>query len=209
MQHMNFKNVISKQLKEPKGYLGLYIGYWMNKLNEGMYQMVFDHLDTTNSKSILELGIGNGKFLFEIAKKNQTIHFSGIDISKTLLRKAKKNNSEFIKNGQVNILYGNVNAIPYADSSFDSIYSTNTIYFWENPAAVLEEIKRVLKPNGKLLLALNTHHDMTLNQYDSKFFTFYSEEKVIALLEGNGFRIIGSYYKKFEREDSLLLVARY
>lgn len=204
---MKFKNLISKQLCKPKGLLGWYVGKWMNALNKEMYQMIYEHLNFKDAHQILEIGIGNGLFLRNISSKHPNIQFSGIDISKTMIRHAKRMNKRFIQINRVIIKYGNANSIPFPNDSFDSIYSANTIYFWTDPEQILKEVSRVLKPNGQFLLAFNTQEDMTQNNYNANFFTFYTKEKAENLLFENGFEIIENYYERFSKEDSLLLIA--
>jgi ubiquinone/menaquinone biosynthesis C-methylase UbiE len=52
----------------------------------------------------------------------------------------------------VEVVAGSAEAIPYADESFDVVVSTFMLCSVADPAAVLAEARRVLKPDGKLVL---------------------------------------------------------
>ena len=52
----------------------------------------------------------------------------------------------------VEVVAGSAEAIPYADESFDVVVSTFMLCSVADPAAVLAETRRVLKPDGKLVL---------------------------------------------------------
>lgn len=59
---------------------------------------------------------------------------------------------------------GDAHNLPFADNTFDTIISTEVIEHTTWPWIVLEELSRVLKPNGKLVISWPwlypiTHHD--------------------------------------------------
>jgi ubiquinone/menaquinone biosynthesis C-methylase UbiE len=52
----------------------------------------------------------------------------------------------------VEIVEGSVEKMGFSDDFFDLVTAIETYYFWPSFADALQEIKRVLKPGGKLLL---------------------------------------------------------
>jgi ubiquinone/menaquinone biosynthesis C-methylase UbiE len=52
----------------------------------------------------------------------------------------------------IELVDGNAEAIPFPDATFDAVVSTFMLCSVADPAAVLAEVRRVLKPNGKLVL---------------------------------------------------------
>src|SRR5690349_7190753 len=48
--------------------------------------------------------------------------------------------------------------LPFADSSFDLVYSSNVLEHVPDLAALYREIRRVLKPGGRALHVVPTHH---------------------------------------------------
>ena len=98
---------------------------------------------------ILDIGCGNGCLAEEIEKilPNKII---GIDFSEELLGVAKNRN---LKN--VTFQQGNALQLEFADNSFEIILTERCLInleSWENQKKALEEIKRILRPNGIFIL---------------------------------------------------------
>lgn len=56
---------------------------------------------------------------------------------------------------KVQLTLGNVTDLPYRDDSIDTVFHCNNYYFWDDRPLILKGILRVLKPNGKMITALN------------------------------------------------------
>ena len=98
--------------------------------------------------NVLEIGIGSGLNLPIYNTKNVK-HLTAIDPSKEVW---KKNNID-IKNLPFVFTFVEAFAenIPKDDNSFDTVVITYTLCTISDTKKALEEIRRVLKPNGKLL----------------------------------------------------------
>ena len=129
----------------------------MNKNDdEQKYLMFLRHLrayeyakEFVNDKNVLEIGCGSGygsKFLSQFAKSITTV-----DIDKDSLEYAKKNNSNSnIEYINANILEG----INKNDQSYDIAISFQVIehIYSKDSGKFLNEIKRLLKPDGKIII---------------------------------------------------------
>ncbi|MDH3381915.1 MAG: class I SAM-dependent methyltransferase [Flavobacteriaceae bacterium] len=82
---MSISYFLSKQLKLPKGFLGFFVSLLMNKVNKPMYTKSLNLLAPDTMDTVLEIGIGNGKFLNSIAEKVPNGLVIGIDISPTMV----------------------------------------------------------------------------------------------------------------------------
>jgi len=98
-------------------------------------------------------------------------------------------NADWVAAGLATFMHGDLAALPFTTGAFDKIFSVNTIYFWENDTQALSEIKRVLKPGGKLVLALRPKHQMERYPFAQYGFRMLSKEALIELLENHGFVI--------------------
>ena len=67
------------------------------------------------------------------------------------------------------------------------------------------EIKRVLKPGGKFVIALNTKDAMKGSEYVKERFKLYNKEKVESLFRNSGFISVRSTYKKLKVDDVLCM----
>lgn len=97
---------------------------------------------------VLELGIGGGLNLpFYDPGRVQSV--TGVDPSDGLRRLAQA--AARPATLQVDILAGEAEALPFDSQSFDSVVCTFTLCSVHTPAAVLAEVRRVLKPTGAFL----------------------------------------------------------
>ena len=95
---------------------------------------------------VLEVGFGNGLNLRHYPAGVESL--DGLDPSPLAERLARKEIGRVPF--PVRVHTGSGEAIPFSDGSFDSVVLTWTLCTIRDPAAALREIRRVLKPSGKL-----------------------------------------------------------
>jgi ubiquinone/menaquinone biosynthesis C-methylase UbiE len=86
----------------------------------------------------LEVGVGTGRFASALGVSE------GIDPSPAML--------EIAAGRGIKTLRGSVESLPYPDMSFDGLLMVLVLCFLENPEQALGECRRVLRPDGRLLL---------------------------------------------------------
>ena len=96
---------------------------------------------------VLEISFGSGVNLPYYCKDCEIV---GIDISKEMLKRAKKRASKYGR--KVNLKEGNVEKLIFKDEQFDYVVDTLGLCTFANPDKALIEMKRVCKRNGKILL---------------------------------------------------------
>lgn len=98
--------------------------------------------------SVFELGCGGGlnQALYD---RDKVTFFAGIDPHAKLLEGARLRARE--QGWEHDIREGRGEDIPFADSSFDTVVCTYTLCSVDDPARVLDELRRILKPGGALL----------------------------------------------------------
>ena len=94
---------------------------------------------------ILDIGCGSGKFLFEMKKKGWEVY--GVEVNESA---AKLGNE--LEN--LNIHCGNLLTSKFPSNSFDYIRSNHSFEHMMNPIEVLNEIHRIIKPDGKLMIGV-------------------------------------------------------
>jgi ubiquinone/menaquinone biosynthesis C-methylase UbiE len=97
---------------------------------------------------ILEIGIGTGKNIDYYNKKAEVI---GIDFSEKMLEQAY---IKLAKSGKKNITLKQMDAenLEFKDNTFDYVVTSCVFCSVPNPIKGLKEIKRVLRPSGKLIM---------------------------------------------------------
>lgn len=109
---------------------------------------------------ILEAGTGKGHFALELARAGY--RFTTFDISETEQAFAKLNLRYFGLDKQVDFRIEDGESLGFADSSFDVIFSINTLHHLANPYKVIDELLRVLSSQGKLVLSDFTKEGLSL-----------------------------------------------
>lgn len=107
---------------------------------------------------ILDLGCGTGTYFFDLRNKNNEVF--GIDFSSTAINAAKDK-------GYVELVQGSITELPYPENYFDFIFCTEVLEHVLDYKKGIEEINRVLKPNGRLLLTTTTYYT-SIFQVDRK-----------------------------------------
>jgi methionine biosynthesis protein MetW len=100
---------------------------------------------------LLDLGCGDGSFLFKIKHRARELH--GIDISSTRIAEAIKKRDEV--HTRPDIIFKSVdidNTLPYDDDFFDKITCIATFEHIYDPYSVIKEVNRILKRSGVLII---------------------------------------------------------
>lgn len=141
-------NQLAQQLRCPYDEEGITVGKLLDDTNKGMILESIKSLDIQNKHRILELGYGNASHLPEILKQACDVKYFGMEISDVMQQQAVTINAKYVKKMMASFQIYDGQKVPYVLNFFDRIITVNTIYFWENPSALLNDIYRVLKPNG-------------------------------------------------------------
>jgi len=101
---------------------------------------------------ILDVGTGPGYLPIAIARRSSGIRVVGIDLSRPLIRMARKNAAREGLSDRLTFEVGNAARLRFADESFDMVISTGVVHSLRNPVAVLREMRRVLKEGGEAII---------------------------------------------------------
>ena len=96
---------------------------------------------------VLEIGIGSGRNLSLYGPEVDQV--CGIDPSPELLDRAREQIGD--ARVSVGLVRGSAEQLPFPDAAFDALVMTWTLCSIPNPTAALTEMRRVLKPGGRLV----------------------------------------------------------
>ena len=100
---------------------------------------------------ILEVGTGKGYFTVELAKEGY--NFVSIDVSSEEQEFARLNIKYFGFEKFVDFRIENAESLSFSTSSFDIVFSINTIHHLANPIKVTDELIRIITLEGKIVLS--------------------------------------------------------
>lgn len=186
MKKNNYET-IARQLSCPEGEEGIGTGQQMQETNGHMIRETLKVLNA-NGKSVLELGYGNGAHVALLSKMYPNADYHGLEISTTMYQEARKLNTA----GRQFDWY-NGKEIPMDSGSLGVVFSVNTVYFWEDPIQLVQEIYRVLEATGVLVLAFRDKDFMASLPFVAYGFQLYTTEELCGLLTTAGFKIRDTY----------------
>ncbi|WP_414732810.1 class I SAM-dependent methyltransferase [Acetobacterium carbinolicum] len=96
----------------------------------------------------IDVGTGFGNLGLELAKLTPDIETILFDLSDEMLKEAQQNCVRMMLSDRVRIQQGNVEQLPFEDNMADLIISRGSIFFWDDQVKGVNEIYRVLKPEG-------------------------------------------------------------
>lgn len=135
-------------------------------------------------RTILDIACGEGYGSAMLAKKAKKV--IGVDISEETIRHANKR----YKKQNIEFKVGSCSDIPLPDGSVDYVVSFETIEHHDQHEQMMKEIKRVLRPNGILLIS-----SPDKGNYNDKL--GYDNEFHVKELNENEFkRLINKYFKR-------------
>jgi ubiquinone/menaquinone biosynthesis C-methylase UbiE len=97
--------------------------------------------------SVLDIGCGSGRLLRKVHGYWPEAHLSGVDPAQGMLSVARQ------LTPAARFSMGSGEALPLEDASVDLALSTISFHHWQDQAAGLREVARVLRPGGCFLLA--------------------------------------------------------
>jgi len=113
-------------------------------------------LEIGSCDSVLEVGFGPGVIIQRLSQLAVAGHIAGIDPSQEMVAQARARNATAIKNGRVDLRRGSVEHLPFDDNAFDKALAINSMQVWPDSAAGLREMRRVIKPSGRVALGFYT-----------------------------------------------------
>ena len=141
-------------------------------------------------KTVLELATGTGLIAKSIV--NAAAHIEATDASVEMIAEAKRDNRSAKLHFSVQF------RLPYANQSFDVVIVSNALHIVPQPEKALQEIKRVLKDDGVLIVPTFTHAGNSFSGKVRAFFmklagfplhSKWTSEEYLCFLQQNGWTV--------------------
>ena len=183
-------------------------------------QAYLDRLDDTFVEHTLRLGVVSGRALdigtgpgqlpLKLARRLPALEFIGIDRSSAMLRQAEMQAATMGLAGRVRFQTGDGNRLEFPDASFDCVICNSVLHHLVEPVRMLNEIARVVKPAGALLLRdlrrpsryafplhirwHGRHYRGKMRQlYEASVRSAYTFDELAALVKGSNLRGIALF----------------
>ncbi|MEV4316167.1 class I SAM-dependent methyltransferase [Actinocrispum sp. NPDC049592] len=144
------------------------------------------------SGEVLEVAVGTG---LNLAHYPPEARVTGIDFSPAMLELARKRAAELGRD--VVLMRADVQALPFADGSFDTVVCTLGMCGFPDERVAIAEMRRVLRPGGRLLLLdhVGSHHKLIwwgqrlLERMTVRMLGDYQTRRPLPLVQEAGFVI--------------------
>lgn len=127
---------------------GDFFNTWDGRFCLLMYEAVMQRIKAQSFSTILDIGCGTGAVLTKVLSECTDIQACGVDLSQKMIEKA----AEILGPG-VQLVVGDADDLPWKNNSFDLVVCNSSFHHFPEPTRVLNEINRVLKPAGRIIIA--------------------------------------------------------
>ena len=115
--------------------------------------------DNFRGKRLLEIGCGLGTDLLQFARAGAVV--TGVDLTPASVELVRK---RFVLEGvPCNAQVADAEHLPFEDNSFDVVYSFGVLHHTPNTQKAIDEVHRVLKPGGRIIIML--YHTGSVHVY--------------------------------------------
>jgi predicted protein tyrosine phosphatase/ubiquinone/menaquinone biosynthesis C-methylase UbiE len=102
--------------------------------------------------NVLDAGTGTARIPIALCQLRPQWKLTCIDLSENMLKVGAENVERAGVRSQISLELIDAKAMPYPDNYFDMVISNSIIHHLPDPLPFLQEVKRVLKPNGAIFL---------------------------------------------------------
>jgi len=102
--------------------------------------------------SLLDIGCGTGQFGAMLAISFPNARITGLDYAEGMCKAASRKAAETGIVDRLNFVTADSEHLPFTDRSFDIVTCSNSFHHYPHQRAVVHDIVRVLRPEGRLML---------------------------------------------------------
>jgi ubiquinone/menaquinone biosynthesis C-methylase UbiE len=135
-------------------------GVIMARTNADFGTWISNLLEVAPNDCVLEVGFGPGVIIQCLSELATAGHVAGVDSSREMVEQARARNVAAIRSGRVDLRHGSVESLPFDDNRFDKALAINSMQVWPDAVVGLREMRRVMKPGGRIAIGFTRHSRM-------------------------------------------------
>ena len=185
---MGVSEFVASQLRKPSGLFGRFVmPRFLNRANVAINQLTLASLALEPDDRVIEVGCGAGDLINRVAAVVVKGSIAGVDFSPEMVEFCTKRFASLVRAGRVELRCASAESLPYDADRFTKACAVNTIYFWPHPAVPLNELWRVLRVGGTLVVGFGPRTTMQRLPVTKHGFILYDPGQIRRLLEDAGF----------------------
>jgi SAM-dependent methyltransferase len=173
---------------DPQGSAAFYAALDAYRLRKSAYLLEYVGFDRWAGRDVLEIGCGAGLDLVRFAQNGARA--TGIDIAAKAIELARRYCE--VAGVRATLLEADGASLPFGDSQFDLVYCHGVLPFARDPAAIVAEGRRVLRPGGTAIFMVYNRRSwvhlasrlagIRLGHGDAPGFRLYNRDQFASLL---------------------------
>lgn len=196
------------QCMKPHGEEGIETIKNMNENHRDISEFAFNCIDVDGNDRILDIGCGGGVNIEKFLKLTEN-SVDGLDYSEVSVGETIKRNQKAVDAKRCRVIQADVSNMPIDSECYDLATAFETIYFWPDIENSFREVLRIIKPNGRFMIAQGTdgnHPDDEKWLKTVEGMSVYTSEDLERHLLNAGFRSVESFKK--ENDYILVVIAK-
>lgn len=149
---MSLGHTLLRQCSRPSGWLGRLNLWSMNRRHSKVTEWGLKRVSVPKRGIILDVGCGGGMTIARLTAIATEGKIYGVDYSQESVVASRRANRQSVEAGRVEIHLASVSSLPFPDGMFDLATAVETHYYWPDLNADMQEVFRVLKPGGALVV---------------------------------------------------------
>jgi SAM-dependent methyltransferase len=145
------------QVRKPSRWFGRLFLWMMNHSHSGLTDWGLKHVQVEKNFTILDVGCGGGRTIQKLAARAPEGMVYGVDYADGSVAASQAKNAQLIEAGRVEVKQASVSQLPFPADKFDLVTAVETQYYWPDLVKDMQEILRVLKPGGKLIVIAESY----------------------------------------------------
>jgi ubiquinone/menaquinone biosynthesis C-methylase UbiE len=169
-------------------YLGCAREGLLEAMNEPeRFHSLLDVVAQVKIERVLDVGCGMGQMLYPFMKFHGAVGV-GLDAEPVACQAGREFYSVHVPSARVTFVHGNAEQLPFPTATFDVVNCGLALPYMNN-SKVLDEVARVLRPDGIFLLRI--HH---LRYYLSDFLHSLTSRRLLSMIHASRVLAVGGIY---------------
>ena len=186
---MSRESIVKNQYDE---YAKIYDDLWRSYLKATL-DFLENWMQLSGDETILDVACGTGELERKLVAGHPSQNIVGVDISEKMLAAAQNKLKGF---ENVAFRNGSASNLPFPDNKFDVVVTASAFHYFDDPPKFLAEARRVLKPEGKIIIldwcrdyGVCSACDLFLKVFDPAHRVCYNQRELRGFLTDAGFSV--------------------
>lgn len=172
--------------------------------------VLLDRAQLQPGERVLDVACGTGALQRRVVETGPDVELTGIDVSAGMIEQAQR---KFAGADHVQFEQADAHELPFADDSFDVILCASTFHYFADPDTVLDEMERVVSPDGRVVILDWCRDfwtckvmDVVLQYFDPAHHVCYTLDGMTNRIDASPLRLESAFRYRFDLVWGMMVV---